>query len=182
MPSYFIIGVFLGLNLFWFIALWSIGFNNEKLSPKFISSSYIPNSHYEFESVVLNSLFNVFSEYFPPPNIITKQIGDLPNGNFKNNFSKEFEIELEDKLKRLYTDNLIKNKTNSKFEMIIDIDKQIIKLIKIYTDYRTYKSEIRLFYIPLDNFIINNKYQFDIYKSIIKEAWKMYFPGVIQDY
>ncbi len=182
MPSYFIIGIFLGLNLFWFIALWSIGFNNEKLSPKFISSSYIPNSHYEFESVVLNSLFNVFSEYFPPPNIITKQIGDLPNGNFKNNFSKEFEIELEDKLKRLYTDNLIKNKTNSKFEMIIDIDKKIIILIKIYTDYRTYKSEIRLFYIPLDNFIINNKYQFDIYKSIIKEAWKMDFPGVIKDY
>ena len=182
MPSYFIIGIFFGLNLFWFIALWSIGFNNEKLSPKFISSSYIPNSHYEFESVVLNSLFNVFSEYFPPPNIITKQIGDLPNGNFKNNFSKEFEIELEDKLKRLYTDNLIKNKTNSKFEMIIDIDKKIIILIKIYTDYRTYKSEIRLFYIPLDNFIINNKYQFDIYKSIIKEAWKMDFPGVIKDY
>ena len=182
MPSYFIISIFFGLNLFWFIALWSIGFNNEKLSPKFISSSYIPNSHYEFESVVLNSLFNVFSEYFPPPNIITKQIGDLPNGNFKNNFSKEFEIELEDKLKRLYTDNLIKNKTNSKFEMIIDIDKKIIILIKIYTDYRTYKSEIRLFYIPLDNFIINNKYQFDIYKSIIKEAWKMDFPGVIKDY
>ena len=182
MPSYFIIGIFFGLNLFWFIALWSIGFNNEKLSPKFISSSYIPNSHYEFESVVLNSLFNVFSEYFPPPNIITKQIGDLPNGNFKNNFSKEFEIELEDKLKRLYTDNLIKNKTNSKFEMIIDIDKKIIILIKIYTDYRTYKSEIRLFYIPLDNFIINNKYQYDIYKSIIKEAWKMDFPGVIKDY
>ena len=182
MPSYFIISIFFGLNLFWFIALWSIGFNNEKLSPKFISSSYIPNSHYEFESVVLNSLFNVFSEYFPPPNIITKQIGDLPNGNFKNNFSKEFEIELEDKLKRLYTDNLIKNKTNSKFEMIIDIDKKIIILIKLYTDYRTYKSEIRLFYIPLDNFIINNKYQFDIYKSIIKEAWKMDFPGVIKDY
>ncbi len=182
MPSYFIIGIFFGLNLFWFIALWSIGFNNDKLSPKFISSSYIPNSNFKFESVVLNSLYDVLSEYFSPPNIITKQIGDLPNGNFINNFSKEFEYELEDKLKKLYSDNLIKNKTNSKFEMIIDIDKQIIKLIKIYTDYRTYKSEIRLFYLPLDNFIISNKNQFDIFKSIIKEAWKMDFPGMIKDH
>ena len=182
MPSYFIIGFFLGLNLFWFIALWSIGFNNDKLSPKFISSSYIPNSNFEFESVVLNSLSNVFSYYFPPPNIIIKQIGDLPNGNFTNNFSKELEKELEDNLKKLYNDNLIKNKTNSKFEIIIDIDIQIIKLIKIYTDYKTYKSEIRLFYLPLDNFIISDKYEFDIYKSIIKEAWKMDFPGEIKDY
>ncbi len=182
MPSLYIIAFFLLLNLLWIIALWSIGFSSDKLIPKYISSSFEPNSNYEFESVVLNSLCDVFSDYFPPPNIITKHIGDLPNGNYTYNYSKEYENEIEKKLKRLYNKNLIINKTNSKYEIIVDINEKILKIVKLFTNYRTYKSEIRLFYLPLDNFIISQKQDFDIFKSIIVEAWKMDFPGEIKDY
>lgn len=151
------------------------GSSDHYINPKFIASSYDSDETIEFDSLILKSLSQYLTYFFPSPNIITKHVGDLPVGK------KKEENEIDDVSMMNYTSNITENRTNSKYEMIMNEDNVLI--FKFHIDYLPFvTSEISLYQIPKDNFMIKTKSEFDISKSFIRFKWKSQFNGKIISY
>ena len=68
--------------------------------------------------------------------------------------------------------------------MFLDENKQNIFIIKFHISYNYLKdySIISLYTIPIDNFIISKRDEYDLNKSSIIQLWKKKFQGVIKKY
>ena len=172
----FIIILFL-LNILWILTLLSYNINSNFLYPKFISSSFDPEAKFEFDSLILKSISEYFSNFLPKLSIISKHVGDIPNGKNNNNNKKYNETLLKN-----YKNKLMLNKTNSKFEMFFDKENNLLKIIKIFNDFSNYNSIVSLFYIDLNNFLIDEKSEFNIDKSLIFNCWNMKIFGKILNF
>ena len=151
------------------------GSSDHYINPKFIASSYDSDETIEFDSLILKSLSQYLTYFFPSPNIITKHVGDLPLGR------KKEETVIDDISMMNYTSNITENRTNSKYEMILKNDSVLI--FKFHIDYiPSVVSDISLYQIPKDNFMIKTKNKFDIRKSFIRLKWKSSFNGKIISY
>ena len=151
------------------------GSSDHYINPKFIASSYDSDETIEFDSLILKSLSQYLTYFFPSPNIITKHVGDLPLGK------KKVGSVIEDISMMNYTSNITENRTNSKYEMILNNDNVLI--LKFHIDYiPSVVSEISMYQIPKDNFVIKTKNEFDITKSFIRLKWKSAFNGKIISY
>lgn len=166
--KYFFVAIISGFNIVWLLAIYGKNFTNE-ISPKFISSSYDPNATIDFDSLMLNSVNKLLSKYFKESNIISKHVGDLPLGNKKyintslpiyHTMSKgSYEILSSPDKKKIFLVSITKVKSQSLFE--------------------EYNNIISFFSIPVDNFIIKKKTQFNLNKSSIELKWKTYIKGEI---
>ena len=87
------------------------GSSDHYINPKFIASSYDSDETIEFDSLILKSLSQYLTYFFPSPNIITKHVGDLPLGR------KKEETVIDDISMMNYTSNITENRTNSKYEI-----------------------------------------------------------------
>ena len=75
-------------------------------------------------------------------------------------------------------------KFNSEYEMFLDENKQNIFIIKFHISYNYLNdySIISLYTIPIDNFIISKRDEYDLNKSSIIQLWKKKFQGIIKKY
>ena len=174
-PSLKFLMILFLLNVLWILTLLSYNINSNFLYPKFISSSFDREAKFEFDSLILKSISEYFSNFLPKLSIISKHVGDIPKGKNKKKIYNET-------LLKNYKNLLMKNKTNSKFEMFIDKENNLIKIIKIFIDYSNYNSILSLFYIDLNNFLINEKNEFEIDKSLIFNCWNMKIFGKILNF
>ncbi len=100
----FIIILFL-LNILWILTLLSYNINSNFLYPKFISSSFDPEAKFEFDSLILKSISEYFSNFLPKLSIISKHVGDIPNGKNNNNnkkYNDEYTKKMNEKIRKNY--------------------------------------------------------------------------------
>ena len=160
--------IFILFNIIWFMAMWGSTFSNE-IIPKFIASSYDKNATIDFDSMMLKSLNKLISKYFSEPTLISKHVGDLPTGNLTL---------LSRKSKEKVTNHFTTN-SNYKYTISLNEDKSKINIMCYKTLNQSY-TEIDLYQIEIDNFVIENKAQFSLNKAIIKKKWSMSLPGMIK--
>lgn len=160
--------IFILFNIIWFMAMWGNTFSNE-IIPKFIASSYNKNATIDFDSMMLKSLNKLISKYFSEPTFISKHVGDLPTGNLTL---------LSRKSKVKITNNFTTN-SNYKYTISLNEDKSKINIMCFKTVNQSY-TEIDLYQIVIDNFIIENKSQFSLDKATINKKWTMSVPGMIK--
>lgn len=149
--------------------------SDDYINPHFISCSYDSDNTIEFDSLILKSISEYLTYFFPPPDLVTKHIGDLPLGDKEvlksNPTQNQSEIE--------YNTDIIHNLTNSKYEIIYDNTSSNVLIIKSHVSYNPLVSNIFLYDIPISNFIIHRKSDFNLNNSIIKFRWKTQFEGEI---
>ena len=179
---YFLI-VFLTLNIIWLFYIWRFDSNVEEFSPKYISSSFDDKLNIKFKSKVLQSISPYLYKLFPSSlSLITSHTGDIPIGSTPMN--EQLKKEKEYNISLLNKSDIGNYKFNSEYEMFLDENKQNIFIIKFHISYNYLKdySIISLYTIPIDNFIISKRDEYDLNKSSIIQLWKKKFQGIIKKY
>ena len=172
--------------------------------PKFISASYKDNLQLDFNSILVNRMFNIIPKYFNiNPSTKSFLIGDLPiysSPEINKSFA-HFEklIQEEESLKKRMEKNLnytqqIPINDNTKYFIFPNYNKSKINVVlfslnKIENSNNNSKdiifpklSSISLYDIPIHNFIINYHSEFDLKKAFFEKKWEINLPGVIDKY
>ena len=179
----YFLSIFILLNSIWLLFIWKSDNTTEEFSPKFISSSYNKNLKIQFKSQVLQSLSPYLFRILPSSlSIITSHTGDIPLG--LSSMSTQLKNEKEYNISYLHQSDIAEKKYNSDYEMFLDEEKKNIFLLKLHVNYNyTYDSSIISMYsIPVDNFIISTREEYDLNKSCIKKIWEKKIDGIIQKY
>ena len=183
MNSLYFLFLFLLLNSIWLIYMWKTDNTLEEFSPKFISSSYDEKLKIQFKSQVLQSLSPYLFRLFPSSSsIITSHTGDIPIGTLS--MSEQLKREKEYNKSLLHQSDIGKNKLNSDYEMFLDQDKKNIFILKLHVNYN-YSNDISIismYSIPIDNFIISTREEYNLNKSCINKIWELKIDGIIQKY
>jgi len=183
MSRLYFLFVFLTLNIIWLIYIWRFDSNVEEFSPKYISSSFDDKLNIKFKSKVLQSISPYLYKLFPSSlSLITSHTGDIPIGSTPMN--EQLKKEKEYNISLLNKSDIGNYKFNSEYEMFLDENKQNIFIIKFHISYNYLKdySIISLYNIPIDNFIISKRDEYDLNKSSIIQLWKKKFQGIIKKY
>ena len=183
MSRLYFLFVFLTLNIIWLIYIWRFDSNVEEFSPKYISSSFDDKLNIKFKSKVLQSISPYLYKLFPSSlSLITSHTGDIPIGSTPMN--EQLKKEKEYNISLLNKSDIGNYKFNSEYEMFLDENKQNIFIIKFHINYNYLNdySIISLYTIPIDNFIISKRDEYDLNKSSIIQLWKKKFQGVIKKY
>ena len=175
--------LFILLNIIWLLYYWKLDNSTEEFSPKFISSSYDQNLRIQFKSQVLQSLSPYLFTLFPSSlSIITSHTGDIPIG--ASTMYSQLKKEKEYNISYLHQSDIGKNKLNSEYEMFLDEEKKNIFILKLHINYN-YSNDISIismYSIPVDNFIISTREEYDLNKSCINKLWEMKIEGIIKKY
>ena len=183
MSRLYFLFVFLTLNIIWLIYIWRFDSNVEEFSPKYISSSFDDKLNIKFKSKVLQSISPYLYKLFPSSlSLITSHTGDIPIGSTPMN--EQLKKEKEYNISLLNKSDIGNYKFNSEYEMFLDENKQNIFIIKFHISYNYLKdySIISLYNIPIDNFIISKRDEYDLNKSSIIQLWKKKFQVIIKKY
>ena len=183
MSRLYFLFVFLTLNIIWLFYIWRFDSNVEEFSPKYISSSFDDKLNIKFKSKVLQSISPNLYKLFPSSlSLITSHTGDIPIGSTPMN--EQLKKEKEYNISLLNKSDIGNYKFNSEYEMFLDENKQNIFIIKFHISYNYLKdySIISLYSIPIDNFIISKRDEYDLNKSSIIQLWKKKFQGIIKKY
>ena len=183
MSRLYFLFIFLLLNIIWIFYIWRFDSNVEEFSPKFISSSFDGKLNIKFKSKVLQSISPYLYKLFPSSlSIITSHIGDIPIGSTPSAQQLQKENEYNDSL--LNKSDIGQNKFNSEYELFLDENKTNIYILKFHVNYNYLKdySLVSLFTIPIHNFIISKREEYDLNKSTIKKLWERKFNGIIKKY
>ena len=183
MSRLYFLFVFLTLNIIWLFYIWRFDSNVEEFSPKYISSSFDDKLNIKFKSKVLQSISPYLYKLFPSSlSLITSHTGDIPIGSTPMN--EQLKKEKEYNISLLNKSDIGNYKFNSEYEMFLDENKQNIFIIKFHISYNYLKdySIISLYSIPIDNFIISKRDEYDLNKSSIIQLWKKKFQGIIKKY
>ena len=183
MSRLYFLFVFLTLNIIWLIYIWRFDSNVEEFSPKYISSSFDDKLNIKFKSKVLQSISPYLYKLFPSSlSLITSHTGDIPIGSTPMN--EQLKKEKEYNISLLNKSDIGNYKFNSEYEMFLDENKQNIFIIKFHISYNYLNdySIISLYTIPIDNFIISKRDEYDLNKSSIIQLWKKKFQGIIKKY
>jgi hypothetical protein len=183
MSRFYYLILFILLNIIWIFYIWRSDVNIDEFSPKFISSSFDSKSNIRFNSKVLQSVSPYLFKLFPSSSsIITSHTGDIPIGSTP--MMKQIQKEKEFNLSLLYKSDIAKNKINSEYEMFLDENKENIYIIQFHINYNYTNdySLINLYTIPIHNFIISKREEYDLNKSCIVKLWEKKFHGIIQKY
>ena len=181
-----------------------IGEIHNGILPKFISSSYKDNLKLEFNSIFLKQVFKIMSKFFNiKPSTTSFLIGDLPiYPNTKINEStllkfKESHQQEQEIIKNIsYDKNNIKQipiTNNGKYFLFPNHDKTKMNIVlfsleKVNKNNKQFNnifpklSQISLYEIPINNFIINYQSEFNLKNSFFKLKWKIDLPGIITKY
>ena len=176
------------IKFFWFIHIFFIFFcffsawenlfmNN--IIPQFICSTFEKNITIDFDSTMLNSLNKLIYKHFNETPLSYKLTGDIPFKNkskIENNiYENEFLNYLNSTGKNIFIPN---NDEDNKY-FIINEGKNIIiiefsfePMNDIYSILNK-KTIISCYSIPIDNFLINYKEEYDLKKSVINFCWKL---------
>ena len=171
------------MNITWLVYIWRFDSNIEEFSPKYISSSFDNELKIQFNSKVLQSLSPYIYKLFPSSlSLITSHIGDIPIGSTP--MTEQLKKEKMFNTSLLNKSDIGQNRFNSEYEMFLDENKQNIYILKFHTHYNYLKdySLISLYTIPIDNFIITKREEYDLNKSSIIKLWEKKFQGVIKKY
>ena len=183
MSRLYFLFVFLTLNIIWLFYIWRFDSNVEEFSPKYISSSFDDKLNIKFKSKVLQSISPYLYKLFPSSlSLITSHTGDIPIGSTPMN--EQLKKEKEYNISLLNKSDIGNYKFNSEYEMFLDENKQNIFIIKFHISYNYLNdySIISLYNIPIDNFIISKRDEYDLNKSSIIQLWKKKFQGIIKKY
>ena len=183
MSRLYFLFLFLTLNIIWLFYIWRFDSNVEEFSPKYISSSFDDKLNIKFKSKVLQSISPYLYKLFPSSlSLITSHTGDISIGSTPMN--EQLKKEKEYNISLLNKSDIGNYKFNSEYEMFLDENKQNIFIIKFHISYNYLKdySIISLYNIPIDNFIISKRDEYDLNKSSIIQLWKKKFQGVIKKY
>ena len=183
MSRLYFLFVFLTLNIIWLFYIWRFDSNVEEFSPKYISSSFDDKLNIKFKSKVLQSISPYLYKLFPSSlSLITSHTGDISIGSTPMN--EQLKKEKEYNISLLNKSDIGNYKFNSEYEMFLDENKQNIFIIKFHISYNYLKdySIISLYNIPIDNFIISKRDEYDLNKSSIIQLWKKKFQGIIKKY
>jgi len=183
MSRFYFLFIFLLLNVIWLFYIWRFDANVEEFSPKYISSSFDDKLKIKFKSKVLQSISPYLYKLFPSSlSLITSHIGDIPIGSTPMNEQLRKEKEYNTSL--LNKSDIGQNKYNSEYEIFLDENKTNIYILKFHINYNYLKdfSLISLYTIPIDNFIITKREEYDLNKSAIIKLWEKKFQGVIKKY
>ena len=183
MSRLYFLFVFLTLNIIWLFYIWRFDSNIEEFSPKYISSSFDNKVKIQFKSKVLQSISPYLYKLFPSSlSLITSHIGDIPIGSTPMN--EQLKRENEYNISTLNKSDIGLYKFNSEYEMFLDENKENIYIIKFHINYHYLNdfSLVTLYTIPIDNFIISKRDEYDLNKSNIIQLWKKKFKGTIKKY
>ena len=183
MSRFYFLFLFLLLNIIWLFYIWRFDSNIEEFSPKYISSSFDDKLTIKFKSKVLQSISPYLYKLFPSSlSLITSHIGDIPIGSTPIN--EQLKKEKEYDISLLNKSDIGQNRFNSEYEMFLDENKHNIYIIKFHVNYNYLKdySLISLYTIPIDNFIISKREEYDLNKSCINKLWEKKFHGIIKKY
>ena len=168
MSRFYFLLIFLLLNIIWLFYIWRFDTNVEEFSPKYISSSFDDKLKIKFKSKVLQSISPYLYKLFPSSlSLITSHIGDIPIGSTPMN--EQLRKEKEYNISLLNKSDIGQNKYNSEYEIFLDENKTNIYILKFHINYNYLKdfSLISLYTIPIDNFIITKREEYDLNKSAI---------------
>ena len=168
MSRLYFLFVFLTLNIIWLFYIWRFDSNVEEFSPKYISSSFDDKLNIKFKSKVLQSISPYLYKLFPSSlSLITSHTGDIPIGSTPMN--EQLKKEKEYNISLLNKSDIGNYKFNSEHEMFLDENKQNIFIIKFHISYNYLKdySIISLYNIPIDNFIISKRDEYDLDKKYL---------------
>jgi hypothetical protein len=160
-----------------FATLENLFMNN--IIPQFICSTFEKNITIDFDSTMLNSLNKLIYKHFNETPLSYKLTGDIPFKNkskIENNiYENEFLNYLNSTGKNIFIPN---NDEDNKY-FIINEGKNIIiiefsfePMNDIYSILNK-KTIISCYSIPIDNFLINYKEEYDLKKSVINFCWKL---------
>ena len=183
MSRFYFLLIFLLLNIIWLFYIWRFDTNVEEFSPKYISSSFDNKLKIKFTSKVLQSISPYLYKLFPSSlSLITSHIGDIPIGSTPMN--EQLRKEKEYNISLLNKSDIGQNKYNSEYEIFLDENKTNIYILKFHINYNYLKdySLISLYTIPIDNFIITKREEYDLNKSAIIKLWEKKFQGIIKKY
>ena len=183
MSRFYFLLIFLLLNIIWLFYIWRFDTNVEEFSPKYISSSFDDKLKIKFKSKVLQSISPYLYKLFPSSlSLITSHIGDIPIGSTPMN--EQLRKEKEYNISLLNKSDIGQNKYNSEYEIFLDENKINIYILKFHINYNYLKdfSLISLYTIPIDNFIIAKREEYDLNKSAIIKLWEKKFQGIIKKY
>ena len=172
--------------------------------PKFISASYKDNIKLDFNSIIVNRMFDIIPKYFKiNPSTKSFLIGDLPiySSPEMNKSFAHFEklIQEDEQLKKRMEKNLnytqripindntkyfiFPNHNKSKINIILFSLKKVENINNNSQDIIFPKlSSIALYDIPIHNFIINYQSEFDLKKAFFEKKWEINLPGIIDKY
>jgi hypothetical protein len=167
--------------------------------PKFISASYKDNLTLEFNSMMLKKIFKYMSKPLKlTPSKTSFLIGDIPA--YANKRDKiDFEFKRSNKQEQQIIENIKKDKNyiskipinnNTKYFIFPNFDKTKVNIVLFSleklnnTNYKNEiifpkLSQISLYEIPIDNFIINYQSEFNLSNAFFKFRWKILLPGII---
>ena len=163
---------------FCFFSAWENLFMNN-IIPQFICSTFEKNITIDFDSTMLNTLNKLIYKHFNETPLSYKLTGDIP---FKNKSKIENNIHENEFLNYINSTgkNIFKPNNNEDNKYFILNDRKNIFIIEfsfepindIYSILNK-KSIISCYSIPIDNFLINYKEEYDLKKSIINFCWKL---------
>ena len=169
------------ITYFIFILICLITWHNNYINniiPQFISLSFDINATINFDSTMLNSLNMLMKKYFNEPSLITKLVGDIPNNpNFtKLDFNDKNIYKISEKNfleKQINQNNFLKD---NQYLIITNENKTFIFIFEFFKKFVDNEESINinLYSIPVDNFLINYKYQYDLNKSLFNFCWNIY--------
>ena len=195
--------IFLIVITTWSNVLLYIGEIHNGILPKFISASYKENLKMEFNSIFLKQIFNLISKFYEiNPFTTSFLIGDLPKyPNAKNNITDSLFKKLHEEEKEIInnitndfnyttkipiTNNtqyfLFPNKDKTKMNVILFSLEKIKNSNNKKNIIFSKLSQISLYEIPINNFIINYQSEFNLKNSFFKLKWKINIPGIITKY
>ena len=183
MSRFYFLFLFLILNIIWLFYIWRFDSNIEEFSPKYISSSFDDKLKIKFKSKVLQSISPYLYKLFPSSlSLITSHTGDIPIGS--TSINEQLKKENEYNISLLNKSDIGHNKYNSEYEMFLDEDKNNIFILKFHINYFYLNdySIVSLYTIPIDNFIISKREEYDLNKSNIIKLWEKNFEGVIKKF
>ena len=183
MSKFHFLFIFLLLNIIWLFYIWRFDSNVEEFSPKYISSSFDDKLKIKFKSKVLQSISPFLYKLFPSSvSLITSHIGDIPIGSTPMN--EQLRKEKDYNISLLNKSDIGQNRFNSEYEIFLDENKTNIYILKFHINYNYIEdnSLISLYTIPIDNFIISKREEYDLNKSTIIKLWEKKFQGIIKKY
>ena len=183
MSRFYFLFLFLVLNIIWLFYIWRFDSNIEEFSPKYISSSFDDKLKIKFKSKVLQSISPYLYKLFPSSlSLITSHTGDIPLGS--TSINEQLKKENEYDISLLNKSDIGHNKYNSEYEMFLDEKKENIFILKFHINYFYLNdySIVSLYTIPIDNFIISKREEYDLNKSNIIKLWEKNFEGVIKKF
>ena len=183
MSRFYFLFFFFVLNIIWLFYIWRFDSNIEEFSPKYISSSFDDKIKIKFKSKVLQSISPYLYKLFPSSlSLITSHTGDIPIGS--TSINEQLKKENEYNISLLNKSDIGHNKFNSEYEMFLDEKKENIFILKFHINYFYLNdySIVSLYTIPIDNFIISKREEYDLNKSNIIKLWEKNFEGVIKKF